>query len=392
MTQNAYRIRGQNLLLMAPPEMRRRRLPLVALAAAALVRCADCGDAPPGDKLQFHSFEPPFDATNAQGERILSADWKVSGSTEVNKNFARLTPDRQSKSGGVWSRRALGTLGVSAELKFRISGQGEKFYGDGMALWVTHTRSHRAGGLHGFTEQFVGFGVIFDTFKNAEMSHVHKDVMLVYNTGKESSEAVFAQKRVRGCDGEFRYHNKRADFSVDAATRARVVVDAEAKTVAVSMDWKNTGAWAECATLDISDLYDGWLKEAHVGLTASTGQLADNHDVLSFAAYIDADSHAADEARSLAASSSGDYGEELRFERGPSLQGNRHVRRRFSRLASRVSRLASRVSLSSSSLSTFLLVSRVPLLRVCLSFVRQLALSILGFEPEVRKGARPRLL
>jgi hypothetical protein len=35
------------------------------------------------------------------------------------------------------------------------------------------------------------------------------------------------------------------------------------------------------------NLPEGWLSKAHIGLTASTGQLADNHDVISLQSFSD---------------------------------------------------------------------------------------------------------
>lgn len=40
------------------------------------------------------------------GDKIVP-HWRSSGTTVVNKNFIRLTPDRQSKKGALWSRRLL---------------------------------------------------------------------------------------------------------------------------------------------------------------------------------------------------------------------------------------------------------------------------------------------
>lgn len=101
--------------------------------------------------------------------------------------------------------------------------------------------------------------------------------MLIYNTGKHTSDTMFATNRVQGCNGDIRYHNQRADFSVDSATRARIVIE-NGKRATVHIDWHDTNEWHECASLDLSEMYDSWLKEAHIGITAATGQLADNHD------------------------------------------------------------------------------------------------------------------
>jgi hypothetical protein len=48
----------------------------------------------------------------------------------------------------------------------------------------------------------------------------------------------------------------------------------------------------ECVSIDMTEdafrLPKDWLVRAHVGITASTGQLADNHDVISLASFSDA--------------------------------------------------------------------------------------------------------
>ena len=126
-----------------------------------------------GSKIETLSFEAPFEEVNANGERVVGKSWRASGSAAVHSNFVRLTPDRQSKKGAVWASTSVGVSELSATLKFRISGQGKKYFGDGMALWLTDSRSYRAGDFHGSTEKFKGLGIIFDTFKNAELSLIH---------------------------------------------------------------------------------------------------------------------------------------------------------------------------------------------------------------------------
>ena len=57
-----------------------------------------------GDRLPSHSWEPPFSSFDANGDRSVSKQWKTSGHAVVNQNFVRLTPDRQSKRGAIWSK------------------------------------------------------------------------------------------------------------------------------------------------------------------------------------------------------------------------------------------------------------------------------------------------
>jgi mannose-binding lectin 2 len=49
----------------------------------------------------------------------------------------------------------------------------------------------------------------------------------------------------------------------------------------VSLDSKNSGEYTSCVKDVELELPAGWNANAYIGLTATTGQLADNHDVLS---------------------------------------------------------------------------------------------------------------
>ena len=47
------------------------------------------------DRMVLHSFEGPYEHVDPSGAKSVSKDWKPGGVTTVNKNFVRLTPDRQ---------------------------------------------------------------------------------------------------------------------------------------------------------------------------------------------------------------------------------------------------------------------------------------------------------
>ncbi len=47
------------------------------------------------ERMEFHSFEPPFEDIDNSGVRQVNKHWRTSGHAVVNYNFARLTPDRQ---------------------------------------------------------------------------------------------------------------------------------------------------------------------------------------------------------------------------------------------------------------------------------------------------------
>lgn len=235
--------------------------------------------------IESASFEAPFDEHDRFGEKVVgsaSAEWRESGSAVVNNNFIRLTPDRQSKKGALWTTRPIGSEDFSSIFKFRISGQGKNFFGDGIALWYTDAEYFPDGPIHGGAEQFTGVGIIFDTFKNTETMGRHRDVTVLVNDGKKTYEMMTAD--VQGCAAKVRYHASRDDFSVMDASRAKITVLSN-QELSVQIDAQNRGEWVDCVTIKDLPLRSDWAVNSYVGISATTGALADNHDILSLKTY-----------------------------------------------------------------------------------------------------------
>ena len=55
----------------------------------------------------------------------------------------------------------------------------------------------------------------------------------------------------------------------------------------VFVDAANTGEWESCVSVPELDLPEFWASRAYIGMTATTGQLADNHDIISLKTYSD---------------------------------------------------------------------------------------------------------
>jgi mannose-binding lectin 2 len=254
-----------------------------------------------GELITAKSFGGPFTTLDHTGARTLT-NYEVAGHAKVHNSFVRLTPDRQSKRGFVWGKAPLGTDDMSAVLQFRISGQGARFFGDGIALWFSQNRpsAHEHGTLHGAPEKFTGVGIVLDTFKNSESAHLHKDVTVMVNNGTRSVEHM--QANAWGCDSAFRYHEKRADFSV--ANSSRMKVSYSKGRLEVAIDPRATGEWTPCTTVENLGLPDDWMQSAYLGISASTGGLADNHDVVGLSVYgssADAETAAHDQETLLSA-------------------------------------------------------------------------------------------
>jgi mannose-binding lectin 2 len=226
------------------------------------------------------SFKPPFDDVDVSGGRVVNEYWRSSGTAEVMKNFVRLTPDRQSKRGSLWMKQKLASPNIVTTVKFRISGQGKNFYGDGVGVWFTDSAFWSEGDLHGGQANFKGVAIIFDTFKNTESLSNHRDVTVLVNDGQKSIELM--KEDVQGCNTNpaARYHNERADFQATDASRALITI--QGNKLSIQVDARNNGEWQECVDqYEIPELAVDWLTNSYMGITASTGQLGDNHDIIS---------------------------------------------------------------------------------------------------------------
>eukprot|EP00752_Nemacystus_decipiens_P016762 g15000.t1 len=261
------------------------------------------------------SFVPPFLEVDHFGKRMVGFEWDMTGVAKAMRNFVRLTPDLQSKTGALWSVDAIGNTVFSSVMEFRLSGKGDRFFGDGLALWVVEPeRRHDlydmhyggymydddgigwggglkdlradlpSGDFHGFVETFKGLGVIVDTYRNEEFYNSHKDFTVVYNTGNMTREEMM-EKSV-GCNGQVRYYENRADFDPGSQS-SRVKVEVSGNLLTVKVDPKNSKTWEDCAQIELpNEMGEGWTKSGHLGLTASTGQLSDNHDVIRLETYV----------------------------------------------------------------------------------------------------------
>ncbi|CAM9351291.1 unnamed protein product [Choristocarpus tenellus] len=89
----------------------------------------------------------------------------------------------------------------------------------------------------------------------------------------------------KGCNAHVRYYENRDDFEA-ATLSSRLKVEVENGKMSVEIDYKNTGQWVECAEVILPPMDKGWVKSSHIGLTASTGELSDNHDVLRLDTFV----------------------------------------------------------------------------------------------------------
>lgn len=156
------------------------------------------------------------------------------------------------------------------EVGFRVHGHGSELYGDGFALWYVK-EPPRGGPVFGNKDYFNGLAVILDTYANQHGVHPHShpyiSTMVNNGTLHYDHEADGIHSELSGCECKFR----------GLEHEARVLVQYLNEELTVKTDIENTGIWRDC--LSVKGVY--LPSHYYFGMTAATGDLSDNHDILS---------------------------------------------------------------------------------------------------------------
>ncbi|KAG0640023.1 legume-like lectin family-domain-containing protein [Tuber brumale] len=214
--------------------------------------------------LRTHSLFQPYLDSELQSRWF---DW--GGDTIVRADqYIRLTSDRQQQAGWLWSRLPLTATNWEIEVEFKIHGEGH-LYGDGMAMWITKQRAMQ-GPVFGAADKFEGLGIFFDTYKNNRPGVVFPYVMAmlgdgqtVYQHGNDGKENELAGCSARGIRG------------APITTKARLTYFQE-NYLQLELQYKSEDQWTPCFNVPNVTLP----QITYLGFTAETGELSDNHDII----------------------------------------------------------------------------------------------------------------
>ncbi|XP_036323861.1 vesicular integral-membrane protein VIP36 isoform X1 [Rhagoletis pomonella] len=216
-----------------------------------------------------HSLIRPF-----QGVGINLPYWDFLGHTMVTSNYIRLTPDLQSKSGALWNYSPVMTRNWEVHVTFKVHGKGNELYGDGFAIWYTKERM-QTGPVFGSKDYFSGLAVILDTYSNHNGPHNHQhpylSAMINNGTWTYDHDRDGTHTQLEGCEVRFR--------NVDYDTH--VSIRYENDVLSISTDMENRGEWKNCFVVNDVELPTGYF----LGLSATTGDLSDSHDILGIKFY-----------------------------------------------------------------------------------------------------------
>lgn len=156
------------------------------------------------------------------------------------------------------------------EIAFRVHGHGRELYGDGFALWYVKDPP-RGGPVFGNRDYFTGLAIVLDTYANQKSttyySHPKISVMVNNGTLHYDHEADGIESELAACECKFRG----SDHEV------RILVQYYNEQLTVKTDIENDGLWRDCVAVRGVYLPSHY----HFGITAATGDLSDNHDIIS---------------------------------------------------------------------------------------------------------------
>ncbi|XP_047109883.1 protein ERGIC-53-like [Schistocerca piceifrons] len=214
-----------------------------------------------------YSFKPPY---LAQKDGSVPF-WEYGGNAIASSENVRIAPSMKSQKGAIWTKSKTNFDWLEVDIVFRITGRG-RLGADGLAFWFTESKGAYDGPVFGSSDKWVGLGVFFDSFDN-DNKHNNPFIMGVLNDGTKEFDHPHdgATQMLNGCMRDFR--NK------PYPTRARIEYYLNSLTVLIHSGMTNNEQEMEiCFRADNVVLP----KNGYFGLSAATGGLADDHDVLHF--------------------------------------------------------------------------------------------------------------
>jgi len=243
----------------------------VLIITATLV--AICGQSP---QVKVHkrfeykyTFKPPYLAQKDGSVPFF----EYSGNAIASEEMVRITPSLRSQKGMMWTKEMTNFDWWEVEITFRVTGRG-RIGADGLAFWYTAAKGLE-GPVYGSSDQWIGLGVFMDSFDN-DNKHNNPYISAMVNDGSKNYDHQNdgSTQQLAGCLRDFR--NK--PFPV----KARVEYFHNILTVYIHNGMSNNDKDFEMCIRAENVVLP---KNGYFGLSAATGGLADDHDVLRFVTH-----------------------------------------------------------------------------------------------------------
>ncbi|XP_043281127.1 protein ERGIC-53 [Venturia canescens] len=214
-----------------------------------------------------YSFKPPY---LAQRDGSVPF-WEYGGNAIASAENVRIASSLRSQKGAIWTKQPINFDWWSVDLVFRVTGRG-RIGADGLAFWYTASKGAYNGTVFGSSDMWNGLGIFFDSFDN-DNKHNNPYIMAVVNDGTLMFDHTNdgTTQLLAGCLRDFR--NK------PFPTRAKIEYYQNTLTVLFHNGMTNNlQDYEMCFRVENVFLPKG----GYFGVSAATGGLADDHDVLHF--------------------------------------------------------------------------------------------------------------
>jgi len=237
--------------------------------AAAFVAIAGQGTSVAKRFEYKYSFKPPY---LAQKDGTVPF-FEYSGNAIASEESVRITPSLRSQKGMIWTKDLTNFDWWEVELTFRVTGRG-RIGADGLAFWYTAAKGLE-GPVWGSSDQWIGLGIFFDSFDN-DNKHNNPYIMAMTNDGTKNFDHQNdgSTQQLAGCLRDFR--NK--PFPV----KAKIEYYHNILTVLIHNGMSNNDKDFEMCIRAENVILP---KNGFFGVSAATGGLADDHDVLKFVTH-----------------------------------------------------------------------------------------------------------
>ncbi|KAI0096333.1 concanavalin A-like lectin/glucanase domain-containing protein [Nemania sp. FL0031] len=237
----------------------------LAATAWAAVERSDDGNVR-SIQLRTHSLKQPYLDSD-----MASRWYDFGGDTVIRTDsYIRLSSERPSQNGWLFSRVPLTATNWEIEVEFKIHGKNSLF-GDGFAMWLTKERGE-SGPVFGHKNYFEGLGIFFDTYKNNRPGTVFPYVMAMVGDGKTAYN-----KDNDGKDQELAGCSARGLRNSKTPTKLRLTYFQD-KSLKLELMYKAEDEWQLCFETNEPPTIPS---VTYLGFSAETGELSDNHEIIS---------------------------------------------------------------------------------------------------------------
>ncbi|XP_032278651.1 protein ERGIC-53 [Halichoerus grypus] len=213
-----------------------------------------------------------------KGPHLVQSDgtvpfWAHAGNAIPSSDQIRIAPSLKSQRGSVWTKTKAAFENWEVEVTFRVTGRG-RIGADGLAVWYTENQGLE-GPVFGSADMWNGVGIFFDSFDNDGKKN-NPAIVIIGNNGQthydHQNDGI--NQALASCQRDFR--NK------PYPVRAKITYYQKTLMVMINNGFTpDKNDYEFCARVDNMVIPP----QGHFGISAATGGLADDHDVLSFLTF-----------------------------------------------------------------------------------------------------------